>query len=508
MLKKKIRLGDYLIETGKITEKELKIALEIQKKTKRKLGEILIELGFITFLDLLDYLAKVDVDKLKETFYVSTKLDVETLKKLKTIVINETKDKLFIATLNPSLAKETLRKITRKEIEVVKFDVSYILERLKSMKSEKELKITSPNELLSFILKEAVLEKASDIHISYALSTATIMFRIDGVRVPKYFIDEKTYEKLVAYIKQKTRTMDISKRHLPQDGTFVENVFGKLIDIRVSTVPTVLRTKNNLIAENVVMRILDRESVIVPLEEIGLRKKDLENWKKLITSKDGIVLVCGATGSGKTTTIYSSLLYLDRIGKHIATVENPVEYKFPFITQVNVRHEIGLDFKSVLKAFLRQDPDVILVGEVRDEETARIMVQAGETGHLVFATLHANSILVVLDRLKELGFSFGDIKYLLKGILVQTLLRKVCQICKGQGCKYCNYTGYKGRVLAYEFLRLSPKIVDTLVYMKEKGLSEKEIAKKLNYVPIREYAKMLVKEKITSIDEYKRVFGG
>lgn len=505
-----LKIGEYFLKLGKITKEQLKLALNIQKLTGKKLGQILIELGFITHLDLITFLSLKDKDKIDSETIISSKISNDLLKKIKTIILSETENEIFVASLKPKLAKEILEKETKKKVKVVRFNYHTLINKLKELESKFHnfLDLDSPKEVLDIIMKDALIEKASDIHISPALDgTATIFMRIDGVRVPKFFLKPDSFEALISYIKQITGTMDISLRHLPQDGAFSYSIGSKIVDVRVSTTPTVFRNKNGMILENTVLRILDRDSVIIPLEHIGFTDKDLQAWKRIINKKDGIILICGATGSGKTTTIYSSLLSLDRIGKHIATVENPVEYKFPFLTQVQVNKEAGLDFITALKAFLRQDPDVILVGEVRDKETAEIMVQAGETGHLVFATLHSTSILVTLDRLKDLGFSIGDIKYLTRAILVQTLLRRKCRHCKGEGCKYCNYTGYKGRVLAYELLELDEVKAQKLIDMKNQGAKEKDIAKELSYTPIKEYAKILVEKGITDEKEYARVFG-
>ncbi len=501
-----MRIGEYFLKIGKIKKRDLDIALNIQKLTKKPLGKILIELGFINHLDLINYLSVKNKEEVVKEKVITTKIDIEELKKYLSIIISESPDTLFIASLKVKKAKEYFEKKYNKKVEIVPLPYTYIINKLKFLEkfSLKILNLKTPKEYLEFVLTEAILEGASDIHISPLLKQGIILFRKDGVRIVKYYLSSDAYESLVAYIKQMGE-MDISLKNRPQDGAFTFNIGNKYVDVRVSTLPTVFKNQYNLPAENVVMRILDRDTVIKPLETIGFEKEDLERWKRVINQKQGLILVCGATGSGKTTTIYSTLLSLDRIGMHITTVENPVEFRFPFITQVEVTE--NLTFKSALRAFLRQDPDVILVGEVRDEETAELMLQACETGHLVFATLHASDLFTVIDRLKELKIKVIDLKYILKAVCIQTLAKKVCKVCKGEGCLYCSYTGYKGRILLYELLVLNEKIFQKLLTLKEKGIKYEEALKELNIKSIREKAKKYFEKGIIDKKEYEKIIG-
>ena len=480
-----MKTGEYFVRKGKLTSEILNTALKIQKITKERIGKIFIELGRITRDELAEYLSKHNPEALVEEKTVISTIPQELLKKHVCTVLSETKDILYIAGIDPIPLKQKLEKMIGKKVEVLPVSLEFLLSNIQAQ-SQEALNTTNPNVLLNRLMKEAVNRNCSDIHIEVMKSYTVVRFRIDGVLHIRYIFDQQSGESLIARIKG-IADMDIAERRFPQDGAFSYDISAsKAVNVRVSTMPAVG-------GEVCVLRILDKDKVVIGLDQIGIRK--LDQWKQAIANKDGVILVTGATGSGKSTTLYSTMLYLDRFQKSIITVEDPVEYQFPFIRQVQVNEILNLDFATFLKHTLRQDPDVIIVGEVRDEETARTMMRAAETGHLVFATLHSNDIPTTFSRLMDLGVRVGDLKYLLRCILSQTLLRRVCTACKGKGCENCDHVGYRGRVLASELELFDPDRVE--LFLKEKP----------SYQTILDDALLLMKEGVIDAREIERVFG-
>jgi general secretion pathway protein E len=235
--------------------------------------------------------------------------------------------------------------------------------------------------------------------------------------------------------------MDMAEKRRPQDGGFQLDFNGRLVDLRVATVPTPD-------GEIVVIRILDPEKAQVNLDKLGITRVD--EWRRGMTRSDGLCLICGPTGSGKTTSLNATVKELDRFGKAIFTAEDPVEYRIPYVAQVNINNSVDLDFARAIKAFMRSDPDIIIIGEVRDEETARNAIKAAETGHLVFATLHTGSIPGAVNRLRDLGVDAHELKYVLRSVMAQRLMRTICNACNGDGCKECFNKGYGGRTIVSE----------------------------------------------------------
>lgn len=507
MFKRK-KIGQLLIEAGHIGEKELNIALAEQKKRGKRIGQVLIELGYLTEDKLLPTLGK----QLKVPFVDLTKVEIkpEVLKMvpekicrkhilvpisfennqlmigmadpLDVFIIDEiqfqnnceviraicsenqiadTTDKLYVA----GAMADALNALTNGDGGGDGGDAS-ALDGLKKASEE-----TPIIKLVNLVLTSAVQKGASDIHIEPDEGELRVRLRIDGTLQVSMNLQPEALPSVMSRIKILSG-MDISERRIPQDGRIQMVIMDKPIDFRVNTIPTAW-------GEKACLRILDKSNVNVQLEQMGFTPTNYAMLKKAITSPNGMCLVTGPTGSGKTTTLYSCLNAIRGADINICTVENPVEYKLKYINQVQVRPEIDLTFASVLRAFLRQDPDVIMLGEIRDNETASIATEAALTGHLVFATLHTNDAPSTAIRLVDMGVEPFLVSSALLCIVSQRLARRVCKFCKdvdttitpetisdlglppeainetyyrGKGCEKCGKSGYKGRVGVHEVM--------------------------------------------------------
>ena len=489
------QIGQYFLNKGIISQSELETALMIQKTSKKRLGRILIELGSITYNQLLEFLSAYNPDALVEERAVLTSIETNVLDKYKAVVLSETPDTLFIASIDPDVVN-VLKKALKKNVVLKPIDLNNFLEQLRQLRARvSQTNLTNPNVLLDTLIRTTINRQGSDIHIETIGNMCVIRIRIDGVLHLLEVLKREIGDMLIARIKGLSG-MDIAEKKYPQDGGFKYSVSeSKTIDSRVSNMPTIA-------GESIVIRILDKDRVMADLDDVGIRR--IDKWKTAIKNHDGIILVTGPTGAGKTTTLYATLLELDRLGKNIITIEDPVEYQFPFIRQVQVNRVLNLDFSVFLKHALRQDPDVILVGEIRDKETAQTAIRAAETGHLVFATLHSNDVKSTFVRLADLGVPMVDLRYTLRAVMSQLLVRKVCSTCNGKGvlpnekkCIACDGSGYRGRKPVSEVLIVTPNTVDKVI----KG---EELPK---YETMYDDAKLLIKEGLTTCEEVERVFG-
>lgn len=505
MFKRK-KIGQLLIDAGHIGEKELDIGLAEQKKRGKRIGQVLIELGYLSEDKLLPILGKqlkvpfVDLSKVEITPEVLKMVPEKICRKHNLVPISFNDGSLMIGMADPldvfiideiqfQNNCEVVRAICSENQIVEKTEQLYVagamadalnalsmdggdgegdanLDNLKSASEE-----TPIIKLVNLILNSAVQKGASDIHIEPDEGELRVRLRIDGALRVSMNLQPEALPSVMSRIKILSG-MDISERRIPQDGRIQMIILDKPIDFRVNTIPVAW-------GEKACLRILDKSNVNVELEQMGFTPFNFEMVKKSIHSPNGMVLVTGPTGSGKTTTLYSCLNGIRGPELNICTVENPVEYKIKFINQVQVRHEIDLTFSSVLRAFLRQDPDVIMLGEIRDEETAGIAVEAALTGHLVFATLHTNDAPSTAIRLVDMGVEPFLVSSALLCIVSQRLARRVCKFCKdvddtitpetiknlglppeainetyyrGKGCDKCGKTGYKGRVGIHEVM--------------------------------------------------------
>jgi len=431
-------LISYLLEHDLVTEAAIEAAQREQEVTERKLSVILVRNGFVRQPEMIEAIlavAPADVDG--ETTYVDA-LPADLLEKTQTMALAETPDRLVLATLGDEAtvafeaSKYDPREIVFRPASIERVD-AYLAELARIARSDED-------SLLDRLVRDGLRRRFSDIHILPRAESYTVSGRFNGEMQIVHEGELTEYNVLAARIKDRSG-MDLSERRVPQSGGFSVEYNQRLVDMRVEATPA-------LNGEKIVIRLLDGAAVNPKLESLGITR--LAEWRKGFTRRNGLCLICGPTGSGKTTTLNSTIREMDRFGRHICTIEDPVEYAIPFVTQVNVNYSVGLDFSKALRSFLRLDPDVIIQGEVRDEETAALAIKAAETGHLVIATLHTNSIPSSIERLQYLGVEPHTLKYLLRSVLVQNLVRVLCVRCHGAGCNACQHTGFSTRTIVSE----------------------------------------------------------
>ena len=554
------RLGAMLVSSGLITEEQLKNALATQQREGGRLGSILVKMNFVQEEKLMMFLSKqygvpyVDLSRFDIDANVVKLIPGEVAQKYQIMPINRTGATITIAMVDPSnvFAIDDVKFMTGYNVEPVvatEAGIKQAMSKHYSMsdaidtvmtklgddagldlvhEEEDELDMAQVRaevddapvvKLVNLILVDAIQKGASDIHIEAYEKSFRVRYRIDGslyeVMVPPF--------KLRAALTSRLKIMselDIAERRLPQDGRIKLKLKDKEVDLRVSTLPC-------LFGEKIVMRILDKGNLMLDLTKLGFEKRPLQDFMDAITSPYGMVLVTGPTGSGKTTTLYSALQQINKIDVNIMTAEDPVEYNLMGINQVQMKDEIGLNFAAALRSFLRQDPDIVMVGEIRDYETAEIGVKAALTGHLVLSTLHTNDAPSTINRLLNMGVEPFLVASSVILIVAQRLVRKVCQNCKkpeklpvetfidagfssedakkvtaykGEGCNTCNNTGYKGRVALYEIMPVKEDIKE-LVLQGASALDIKKTAIQLGMKSLRMSGLEKLKEGMTSLEE-------
>ncbi|WP_163329456.1 GspE/PulE family protein [Desulfurobacterium thermolithotrophum] len=544
----KERLGDKLIRLELITPEQLEIALKEQKRTGELLGETLLRLGFITEEQLMNALSEQKgIERVELSSYL---IDPEVIKlipkklaeKYKIIPIAKEDGALVVGMVNPfdleaidvisRFAGMRVKPVAIKEKEFEETFSKYygeaksIEELLEEILEER----VSPGELdtriiqiVDYIILKGVKDKASDIHIEPAEAVTRVRYRIDGVMTLGFILPKQIHSSIVTRIKLISH-LNISETRLPQDGRTTFKVGDREIDLRVSTLPSIY-------GEAVVMRLLGLNEALPKLEELDFTPHNYNLLQKAIQKPYGIILVTGPTGSGKTTTLYALLNKSFSVQKTIITVEDPVEYKWELIRQVQVNPRAGLTFAKALRSILRQDPDVILVGEIRDEETAKIATQAAQTGHLVLTTLHTNDAVSSIIRLSELGIKPFLIGSSLIAISAQRLVRKICPYCKysykaseeekvylkvpkdkelilykGKGCEKCKFRGYLGRTVIAEILLIDKELED-LIIKQASPVEIMRIALNKGFKTMFEDGKQKVLDRETTVEELKRVLG-
>jgi type IV pilus assembly protein PilB len=553
----KIRIGDVLLEEGYLTTRQLKDALAEQKRTGKFLGEMLVEQGLVTAEKILSALSKrlgVRGCQLRSGMVDPTLMDLigeEEAVRLKALPMFRVHDTLTVAMAEPqSLPSiDRLREITGCEIRPVLALENQITEFIRScsgpatgMESiletlgDSDIEVMEGDDagqiamtdldkavdhspvvnIVNMVLLRAVKDGASDIHIEPDKKATRIRYRIDGVLRDLMKPPVGMHAAIASRVKV-TGRMDIAEKRLPQEGRVRINADGREIDLRVSSMPTVL-------GEKIVIRILDKARLKVRLEDLGFRPEALESFLRMLRQPYGLVLVTGPTGSGKTTTLYSALGLIRGPEYNIVTVEDPVEYQLDLINQIQVKEPIGMTFARALRSILRQDPDVIMVGEIRDEETARVAVQAALTGHLVLATLHTNDAPGAVSRLMDVGVEPYLLSGALNGVVAQRLVRTVCPSCsepyhpepdaireagladpdhafvRGTGCSNCHDSGFTGRMGIYEVMEMFPE----LRRMIQKGVSSHEIRDRWveeGGTSLRQEAVMVAMSGRTSLEE-------
>lgn len=550
-----IRIGDVLIEYGYITEEQLMAALAIQKEDRsRKIGEILLDEGFVTEKQVAKALAKrlnlelvEDVEEVKVDASVAALVPQNLAEKYKIIPINEKDGIVSCVTSSPLdfYAQEDVRQLTGRDIRIIvaiESDVDYLINKcysevsvIKAVKSANiEVSANAPLEeidaivgdddtpVISFInslLTRAYDIGVSDIHIEPYETQTLVRMRIDGTITDYVTLQKSLHQTLIARIKIMS-SLDIAERRVPQDGHFKTKIKGNTVNVRVSLIPTVFGEKS-------VMRILANNTPITNVTSYGMDEDNYLKFRDILKSPNGIIYISGPTGSGKTTTLYMVLEEFSRRQISIATIEDPVEKNLPHMSQMQVNTLAGLTFENGLRALLRQDPDVIMVGETRDNETASISVRAAITGHLVFSTLHTNSAVSAIVRLADMGVEPYLIANSLVGVVAQRLMRKICPECgrlvdtteedrkilgediekvmSPVGCAKCNNTGYSGRVAVHEIVAIDREIRTMIVKGSEIDDIEAYAISQQGMKTLQFSAKELVKQKKTTIEEYLKI---
>lgn len=558
---KRIRLGDLLVAQQLITQEQLDSALQEQRITGLKLGRQLIEMGYVeenTLLSLLSRQLNIPFVELKH-FRFDRDL-VQTLpeslaRRYRVMVLKDEADSILLGMSDPTdiFGIDELQRYVTKPIKTAVVRESELLDILDIAYSsadeiaslaeqlDEELEADSVDlsdiltevadsdapvvKLLQKVFEEAIKTKASDIHIEPDEAVLRIRQRIDGVLVEQVMNEKRIAGALVVRLKLMSN-LDIAEKRLPQDGRFNLKISGHNIDVRLSTMPVQF-------GESVVMRVLDHTEGVRPLESVGMPKSYIRRFRHVIHRPHGLVLVTGPTGSGKTTTLYGALSELNTPEKKIITVEDPVEYRLPRISQVQVHEKIGLDFSTVLRASLRQDPDILLVGEIRDSSSAEIALRAAMTGHMVLSTLHTNDAVTSALRLVDMGVDPFLVASSLKAIVAQRLVRRICESCavehvlnplemgllhslkkdhdlsrasfrRGVGCAHCFNTGYRGRIGVFELLEISQPMADALRDNSVRAFNEAAHDDR-NYRPLNASALDFAMEGITTLDEVLRV---
>ncbi len=564
--RQKIRIGDLLVQNKVISEEQLQQALAEQKRSGHKLGRVLVQLGFIAEDELLEFLAnqlKIPFIDLKHFQFrpQTIRLLPEThSRRYRAIVLSEARDELLVGMADPTdiFAYDELGRILKRPMKIALVretdllqtidivyrrteEISSLAEELGEELSASDYDLSQLGEdegegvvdapvikLLQSMFEDAVQIGASDIHIEPDENVLRIRQRVDGQLHEQIIEGRRIATALVTRLKLMA-SLNISEKRLPQDGRFTVRVKARTIDVRLSTMPIQY-------GESMVMRLLDQSAGLLDINALGIPDDMLPTIRNIIGKAQGMVLVTGPTGSGKTTTLYAGLNLINKAERKIITVEDPVEYRLPRINQVQVHTRIGLDFARVLRTALRQDPDIIMVGEMRDQETAEIGLRAAMTGHMVLSTLHTNNAVATVMRLLDMGVQGYMVAAALDAVIAQRLVRRVCDSCgddvepgahqsawaraqmgdeafdratfrAGTGCAYCSNTGYRGRIGVYELLEMDESLTDALRRMDTESFARLARNQK-QYRPLLSRALDYAVEGVTSLEEVMHLAGG
>jgi type IV pilus assembly protein PilB len=556
------KIGELLVQEGLVTAEQLNRALDEQRHTGERIGAALVKHGVIDEDILLEFIARqfrcpqVNLSKLGTPKEVACLIPLDIMQKYQAIPFGLMGNTLHVAMSDPGnlFVIDDIRFLTRKNIQVhvasdstiKKVIGSYfsaddamddVLGMLKDdvdvdlVQATDEMDLSSLEtaaeqapvvKLVNLILMEAIRKQASDIHLEPYEKIMRVRFRIDGVLYEVMRPPTHLKNAIISRVKIMSR-LDIAERRLPQDGRIKLKSKGREMDFRVSVLPT-------LFGEKVVLRLLDKAGLQLDMTRLGFEEIQYKNFREAIYLPFGMVLVTGPTGSGKTTTLYSALSDLNKVSQNISTAEDPIEYNLAGINQVQVHEAIGLSFAAALRSFLRQDPDIIMVGEIRDFETAEIAVKAALTGHLVLSTLHTNDAPSTINRLLNMGVETFLVASAVNLVLAQRLVRKICNECKiieqvppetlldlgitdeelgtfecyhGKGCPACNDTGYRGRIALYEVMPMHDQIRE-LVLMGASAAEIKKESVRLGMTTLRRSGINKLKQGITSVEEVIR----
>lgn len=550
------KISEILLEMGYITEEEIARTLEIQRSEggSRRFGEILVAEGKeeqeifaalsvqfkLPLVGLKDFPEQLPVERISFDFLeknlllpisfsdntltvaVGDPMNTDALQAIKasyrynlSVVLAKKSDILQHLQLLHGSRSAVMQRLIEDSggEEIADSELSGEISHLRDLAQEKGI-----IQLVNLVIENAVRDRASDIHVEPGEFNVRVRYRVDGVLYEKEILPARMYSAVSSRIKLLSQ-MNIAERRLPQDGRIKVTASGKTVDIRVSTIPTIY-------GESIVMRLLDKEASFIGLEEIGFDRTLLDLYEDVIKKPYGMILITGPTGSGKSTTLYASLAEINSPEKKIITIEEPVEYLMQGINQIQVRPKIGLTFASGLRHIVRQDPDIIMVGEVRDMETAGISIHAALTGHLLFSTLHTNDAPGAVTRLMDMGVENYLVASTLICVMAQRLVRRICRSCAekhampadilekmrldvkevwtGRGCEECAGTGYRGRIGIFELLPIGDEIRD-LIMRRSTNMELKEKAISLGMRTLREDGIEKVRRGVTTIDEVLRV---
>ncbi|CAM2951558.1 GspE/PulE family protein [Janthinobacterium lividum] len=556
----KVRLGEILVQQKLLTEEQLGQALTEQKRSGRKLGRVFVEHGFVTEEQISGALARqLDIPYINLKFFNINPELVRLLpetqaRRFRALVLEDRREGLLVGMSDPTdlFAYDEISRLVKRHIELAVVNETEVLaaidriyrrtEDISTLTRELEQDLgdvsvdfgalaANPGleeapivKLLQSVFEDATQVRASDIHIEPQEGRLQIRFRIDGVLHLQTEADSKIASSLALRLKLMS-DLDISEKRLPQDGRFAIRVKNQRIDVRISTMPTQY-------GESVVMRLLNQGGTTLRLDAIGMPPALVAQFRAIVSRPNGLVLVTGPTGSGKTTTLYCALSELNSVEKKLITVEDPVEYRLPGINQVQVNEKIELNFARVLRSALRQDPDIVLVGEMRDQETAQIGLRAAMTGHLVLSTLHTNDAISTPLRLMDMGVPRYMVGSSLQAVLAQRLVRVICESCStpyaptpneyewlrlelgelvernqyfhGKGCSHCNGMGYRGRTGVYELLEITRAVADAANHADPSHFMKVATAQMAGET-LRRHAVQLVVQGRTTVMEAMRI---
>jgi len=550
------QLGQILIEQGLITPEQLDHALEEHRRTPKSLGRTLIDLGLIKESDLVRALAEqvglefVDLADYPVDAAVTGLLPDTLARRYRAIPIGERDGKLLVAMSDPAnvYALDDIRTITNRDVQplvATASDVEQAIQKFSHMEGQVEALATEAAELIetdddaelaaaaedapivrlvTAIMTQAVRDRASDVHIEPTEKDVRIRFRVDGVLHEVMHSPKNIQGGLISRLKVMA-DLNIAEKRVPQDGRIGMRVGGKQLDLRVATLPTVY-------GEKVVIRVLDKSNALLRLEDLGFLEQSYKQFEESFKKPYGAILVTGPTGSGKSTSMYATLNILNQEDKNIITVEDPVEYRLAGVNQIQINPKAGLTFASALRSILRADPDIVLIGEVRDRETAMIAVEAALTGHLVLTSLHTNDASSAITRLIEMDVETFLVASAIDAVVAQRLARKLCERCKEAyepdqaelseagfpewqwpeieqlyrpaGCSACSNTGFRGRIGLYEVMRMSEEL-ERLTVERASSDQMKAIAVQQGMLTLRDDGLEKTRMGLTSIEEVARV---
>jgi type IV pilus assembly protein PilB len=551
------QLGQILLEQGLLTQEQLDHALEEHRKTPRSLGRTLIDLGYIRERDLVRALAEqvglefVDLSETRIDPMVASLLPEPLCRRYRALPIGERDGKLLVAMSDPAnvYALDDIRTLTGRDVQPVVAtanDIEQAIQKFSAMgeqvealaseaaeKLEEETDLTGVEaavedapivKLVNAIMTQAVADRASDVHIEPTEKDVRVRFRVDGVLHEVMHSPKNIQNGLISRLKVMA-DLNIAEKRVPQDGRMSMRVSGKQLDLRLATLPTVY-------GEKVVIRILDKSNALLQLSDLGFQEEAFRRFERSFRKPYGAILVTGPTGSGKSTTLYATLNIVNSPDRNIITVEDPVEYRLPGVNQIQVNPKAGLTFASALRSILRADPDIILIGEIRDRETAMIAVESALTGHLVLSSLHTNDAPSAITRLTEMEVETFLVASAVDCVVAQRLARRLCDKCKepyvpdpqelreagfteeqmGQihhlyravGCEACSRTGYRGRFGLYEVMPMTEEI-ERLTVERASSEAIRAVALEQGMIDLRADGLMKAMRGLTSIEEIARV---